>query len=391
MYLGSYMGVPCVDDQPNSKIGYADITYRALNNLNNKYSVGDFRRDWNIPTFCYKYKENDVKASGMLGTTRFPYFQVIFPTGITNTTPATFIPVFDQTTWTATSGNLKTVLLEQGGAGYKNAAGLTTFTVTINAIQTTPVSATTMGDFNAVFGGIIGYKQTGNTSTLNTTTGANYGYQTIQAKNTTGGVTISVVNGVVTSITPTYTGTNTTLGTGFAMVTERGIGKWRREYELDVPPLREKSKSSCNFPLLRYGDVLLMASEAHLNAPAKGKLSKGLEYLNMVRRRAYNKDINTANVLIDFSLSNFNKQTIMDERSRELCFEGVRRVDLIRWGAYQGAGNVVDAVVAQNPNYLAINYPINRLSQDYVKYSILPIPKDEISFAPNSMYQNPGW
>lgn len=385
MTLGSYMGVPCADDQPNSKIGYADLTYRALNNLNNKYSVGDLRRDWNIPTFCYKYKENDIKAGGMLGTTRFPYFQVIFPTGITNATPATFSPIIDQTTWSSSSGNLKNVLLEQGGAGYKDATGATTFTVTIPAITT---GATTLGDFNAAKGGIIGYKSGLN---LNTTVGSNYGYQAIQAKNTTGGVIISVVNGVVTSITSTYTGTNTTLGSGFAMATERGIGKWRREYEVNVPPAREKNKSSSNFPILRFADVLLMASEAHLNATSKGNLSKGLEYLNMVRRRAYNKDINTVNVLVDISLSNFNKQTIMDERSRELCFEGNRRVDLIRWGAYLGAGNVVDQVVAQNPNSLNINYPIVRLSQDYVKYSILPIPQDEISFAPNSMYQNPGW
>ena len=393
MSLGSYMGVPCADDQPNSKIGYADLTYRALNNLNNKYiginyPVGDLRRDWNIPTFCYKYKENDQKATGMLGTTRFPYFQVIFPAGITNTTPATFIPVLDQTGWSASSASLKNVLLEQGGAGYKDATGASTFTVTINAIPTTPVSATTMGDFNAAKGGIIGYKSG---TSLNKTVGLNYGYQTIQAKNTTGGVIISVVGGVVTSITSTYTGTNTTLGSGFAMVTERGIGKWRREYEVNVPPARDKYKSSSNFPLLRFADVLLMASEAHLNATVKGNPTKGLEYLNMVRRRAYNKDISSVNVQVDFLLSNFNKQTIMDERSRELCFEGTRRFDLIRWGAYQGAGNVVDQVVAQNPNDQTISYPIVRLSQDYVKYNILPIPQDEISFAPNSMYQNPGW
>lgn len=73
-----------------------------------------------------------------------------------------------------------------------------------------------------------------------------------------------------------------------------------------------------NLRLIRFADVLLMAAEAnHLS----GNDGKATTYLNRVRLRAelpdFSGDILTA---------------IKKERELELCFEGVRFLDLIRWG-----------------------------------------------------------
>jgi hypothetical protein len=73
-----------------------------------------------------------------------------------------------------------------------------------------------------------------------------------------------------------------------------------------------------NLRLIRYADVLLMASEAYHQS---GNDTKAASYLNLVRDRALlpsaTGDIMTA---------------IKKERQLELCFEGVRFLDLIRWG-----------------------------------------------------------
>ncbi|HRZ21879.1 MAG TPA: RagB/SusD family nutrient uptake outer membrane protein, partial [Bacteroidales bacterium] len=73
-----------------------------------------------------------------------------------------------------------------------------------------------------------------------------------------------------------------------------------------------------NLRLLRFADALLMASEANYRA---GNNEKAAQYLNRVRDRAN---------LAPFQGDIF--QAIVKERQMELCFEGVRFLDLIRWG-----------------------------------------------------------
>ncbi len=73
-----------------------------------------------------------------------------------------------------------------------------------------------------------------------------------------------------------------------------------------------------NLRLLRYADVLLMAAEAYHMA---GDDASAATYLNQVRSRA-NLDAYTGDIM----------EAIMAERQMELCFEGVRYLDLIRWG-----------------------------------------------------------
>src|SRR5690606_29838644 len=99
-----------------------------------------------------------------------------------------------------------------------------------------------------------------------------------------------------------------------------------REYEKELP--RSVDRSPTNFPLLRYADVLLMFAEAEneMNGPTE----EAYDAVNQVRARA------EAYAFTGLDQDDF-RQAIRDERARELCFEGLRKFDLIRWGIFEQA------------------------------------------------------
>src|SRR5690606_13102221 len=90
-----------------------------------------------------------------------------------------------------------------------------------------------------------------------------------------------------------------------------------------------------NFPILRYSDVLLMYAEAY-NEYFKGADNNALEYLNMVRRRGLGLEPTTANLATDFTDRNYTafQREVRQERPRELCFEMLRKNDVIRWNVF---------------------------------------------------------
>ncbi|WP_126245663.1 RagB/SusD family nutrient uptake outer membrane protein [Chitinophaga rhizosphaerae] len=76
-----------------------------------------------------------------------------------------------------------------------------------------------------------------------------------------------------------------------------------------------------NTRLIRYADVLLMAAEAYYRAGNEGRARAEL---NKVRKRAKLADVTAAgDALFD---------AIVRERQLELAFEGLRYLDLVRWG-----------------------------------------------------------
>lgn len=113
--------------------------------------------------------------------------------------------------------------------------------------------------------------------------------------------------------------------------------------------------------VIRYADVLLMAAEAYNKSGDDGNAEF---YLNQVRKRVSLDTIanTTGTALFD---------EIVSERQRELMFEGVRFLDLVRWGLA--------------PTVLA--YKQTPYSS---KHALLPIPADELAVNPN-MKPNPGW
>lgn len=114
---------------------------------------------------------------------------------------------------------------------------------------------------------------------------------------------------------------------------QRYCGKFRREYETVIP--KHQTQTPQNFPILRYSDVLLMYAEAY-NEYHKGADDNAVKYLNMVRRRAMGLDPLVPNAAVDFTDRTYEafKLEVRDERPRELCFEVLRKNDVVRWGNF---------------------------------------------------------
>lgn len=85
-----------------------------------------------------------------------------------------------------------------------------------------------------------------------------------------------------------------------------------------------------DYPVFRLADVYLMYAEGVLRGANTGDAATALGYVNALRQRAYgntNGNITAGQLTLDF---------ILDERARELYWEGHRRTDLIRFGKFTG-------------------------------------------------------
>lgn len=157
----------------------------------------------------------------------------------------------------------------------------------------------------------------------------------------------------------------------------RSAAKYRREYEKVAP--KNKNYTPINFPILRYSDVLLMLAEAEneLNGPANAE-----QYINEVRDRAHLLPVS------GLDRDGF-REAIKNERAMELCFEGIRRWDLIRWGDYYN--NMIEMVdyVGNTGWNAGHRYAANyyKITKSYVYF---PIPDKERS-GNRLVSQNPGW
>lgn len=173
----------------------------------------------------------------------------------------------------------------------------------------------------------------------------------------------------------------------------RESAKWRRYYE-PVTFDKQQYRTGQNFPILRYADVLLMLAEAEneMNGPT----AAAYDAINQVRRRGYGLPPEMASADADLaaglSQTEF-RQAIMDERSRELCFEALRKPDLIRWGILNDVFNAMITEIngsnasTTNKARWILGYSTAISSP---RYLLLPIPSLEININ-KAITQNPGW
>jgi len=89
--------------------------------------------------------------------------------------------------------------------------------------------------------------------------------------------------------------------------------------------------SGINYILLRMADVYLMYAEVMNNLSNDAAAS---EYMNKVRRRAYGFDPNSTHPTVDYTglAGTQLRDSIREERFRELFAEGHRWYDIVRWG-----------------------------------------------------------
>ncbi|MFQ3214052.1 MAG: hypothetical protein ACI9XJ_001158 [Marivirga sp.] len=127
-----------------------------------------------------------------------------------------------------------------------------------------------------------------------------------------------------------------------------------------------------DYPMFRLGDVYLMYAEAVLRGGG-GDAATAVSYINDLRERAYGDvsgNITNADLTLGF---------ILDERARELYFEGSRRLDLIRFGQFSGSsyvwpwkGGAIDGTSVETFR------------------DVFPIPSNDLIANPN-LDQNPGY
>lgn len=160
--------------------------------------------------------------------------------------------------------------------------------------------------------------------------------------------------------------------------------KWDTEkYVATANYIVNNDKSNVNWYVLRYSDVLLLFAEA-LNESG-GSIVDAVDAVNAVRRRGFGDSQHD----ISYGLSREAlREAIRKERAYELCFEGHRKQDLIRWGIYydrviQTAQELVDWF--PNANYAVSRYITRN------RHELLPIPQREIDETGGKLKQNPGW
>ena len=151
-------------------------------------------------------------------------------------------------------------------------------------------------------------------------------------------------------------------GTGYTF-------NWAGVGEVNGLPAQTNDFADTDFPVIRLADVYLMAAECALRGA--GDMATGLQYVNTVRARAGVSAWNTA----EYTLNN-----ILDERSRELYWENVRRTDLVRFGKFAGGSY----------NWAWKNNVRNGGAMpEYM--NLFPIPADIIATYGSTYKQNPGY
>jgi starch-binding outer membrane protein, SusD/RagB family len=266
------------------------------------------------------------------------------------------------------------------GSPYANVGGLANPGMSYNYINCTlklfdmyeSEKDTARGNWNIT---PFAYTTTGTAATLKIT-GRKYYYGKIPASMSTlllPGKTYTDANGFIYSV---GSGTDT-------LNTSRCLAKYRREYEQALP--KNKNYTPTNFPLLRYSDVLLMIAEAEneLNADPT---ALAYECLDAVRSRAKITTLTGSGLTKDQF-----REVIKKERGMELCYEGTRRFDLIRWGDYLKAMTDVSTLLEMSPKWpVGVKYAANyfKISPAYL---YLPIPAYELSVNKLILFNNPGW
>jgi hypothetical protein len=126
-----------------------------------------------------------------------------------------------------------------------------------------------------------------------------------------------------------------------------------------------------DFPMFRLGDAYLMYAEANVRGGG-GDPTQALAYVNALRQRAY------GNTSGDVPVDSLNLSFILNERSRELLWEGHRRTDLVRYGQFTGD------TLWQWKGGISTGTPTPTFRDLY------PLPASELTTNPN-LKQNPGY
>ena len=101
-----------------------------------------------------------------------------------------------------------------------------------------------------------------------------------------------------------------------------------RRQLLTERPARSADRFAQNWIVYRLTDVMLMEAEALVQL---GKLNEAFELVNAVHRRSLTDVSKNTLVAANYSTVSDMEKLVLEERQRELCFEGKRWFDLMRY------------------------------------------------------------
>lgn len=162
-----------------------------------------------------------------------------------------------------------------------------------------------------------------------------------------------------------------------------------KQYDMCVGKFRYRDASVKNISnawsdgdivLLRYADILLLNAEALYFT---GDEASARDRLREVLARIADNETQLNDLTNSYHKQDFAAE-LLDSRSRELCFEGWRRIDLIRFGKMT---EVINSLSADKGSWNTI---IPQIQANWTPEKIwFPIPQSEIELSP--LVQNPGY
>ncbi len=121
-----------------------------------------------------------------------------------------------------------------------------------------------------------------------------------------------------------------------------------------------------DFVVFRLADVLLMKAEALMRKNGGVATQDAVDLVNQLRSRAFNKNPNKM-----YTTTTLTLDALLAERGWELCSEGWRRNDMIRFGVFKNTRGFKTLATDDNHN-------------------VFPIPQPQLNANPN-LVQNPGY
>ncbi|MDG5766141.1 RagB/SusD family nutrient uptake outer membrane protein [Balneolales bacterium ANBcel1] len=150
------------------------------------------------------------------------------------------------------------------------------------------------------------------------------------------------------------------------------VTKWKNKTSTGADGSRTAYVDT-DFPMFRLADAYLMYAEATLRGGQGGNTATAVDLVNQLRQRAFGDDsgnISAGDLTLDF---------ILDERARELYWEGHRRTDLVRHGKFTTADYVWSWKGGSQEGFSTSDH-----------LNIYPIPSSDINANPN-LTQNPNY
>lgn len=148
-----------------------------------------------------------------------------------------------------------------------------------------------------------------------------------------------------------------------------------RNVRFDGAPTSDPTRefSDIDFPVFRLAEMFLIYAEAVVRGGSGGDITTATTYINRIRQRAY------GNSSGNISQVDLTTQFILDERGRELYWEGHRRTDLVRYNQL-----TTNTYLWPWKGGVASGTPVN------ARYNIYPIPAQNLTTNPN-LSQNDGY